>query len=166
LLAAALHVALGAAALSRVRAPAWADDLAFHTQWLRTDPEAAQPQVGLGQWYAERGSLDESRAHYEAAIALRPDYAVAHASLGAVLLAHGQDAEAARSLERAASLAPDEATTWSNLGVALARLGRAAEAERAYGRALALEPGLAAARRNLDALREPPRSRARTPLRR
>jgi tetratricopeptide (TPR) repeat protein len=155
-LAAALLLALGEAALSRGRAPAWADDLAFHTQWLRTDPEAAQPQVGLGQWYAERGSLDESRAHYEAAIALRPDYAVAHASLGAVLLAYGQDAEAALSLERAASLAPDAATTWSNLGVALARLGRTGEAERAYGRALELEPGLAAARHNLEALRYRP----------
>ena len=152
-LAAALLVALGAAALSRARAPAFADDLAFHTQWLRTDPEAAQPQVGLGQWFAERGSLAESRAHYEAAIALRPDYAVAHASLGAVLLAHGQDAEAALQLERAAVLDPDAATTWSNLGVAFARLGRTADAEAAYGRALELEPGLAAARHNLDALR-------------
>ncbi len=153
LLVAALLLALGGAALSRGRAAAWADDLAFHSQWLRTDPEAAQPQLGLGQWFAERGKLDESRAHYEAAIALRPDYAVAHASLGAVLLAHGQDADAARSLERAALLAPDAATTWSNLGVALARLGRAADAELAYARALALEPGLAPARHNLGALR-------------
>jgi Tfp pilus assembly protein PilF len=152
--AAALLVALGAAALSRGRAPAWADDLAFHSQWLRTDPLAAQPQVGLGQWYAERGSLAESRAHYEAAIALRPDYAVAHASLGAVLLAHGEDAEAVRTLERAAALDPTAATTWSNLGVALARLGRSAEARAAYGRALELEPGLSAARHNLGALKQ------------
>jgi tetratricopeptide (TPR) repeat protein len=153
LLALTLLLAFGAAALSRARARAWADDRAFHTQWLRTDPLAAQPHVGLGQWFAERGSLARSRAHYEAAIALRPDYAVAHASLGAVLLAHGQDAEAAAQLERAAALAPRVATTWSNLGVALARVGRTLDAERAYDRALELVPGLAAARHNLGALR-------------
>jgi tetratricopeptide (TPR) repeat protein len=153
LLALVLLLALGAAALSRARAPAWVDDLAFHTQWLRTDPLAAQPHVGLGQWFAERGSVAESRAHYASAIALRPDYAVAHASLGAVLLAHGQAAEAAAQLERAAALAPSVATTWSNLGVAFARVGRTADAERAYRRALELDPGLAAARHNLGALR-------------
>ena len=158
-LAAAWLLALAAAALSRARAPAWADDLAFHTQWLRSDPQVAQPHVGLGQWFAERGSLAESRAHYEAAIALRPDYAVAYASLGAVLLAHGRDAEAARSLERAAELDPRVATTWSNLGVALARAGRADEAERAYRSALELDQGLEAARHNLGALRNaPPRA--------
>ncbi len=151
--AAALGLVLGAAALSRGRAPAWSDDLAFHSQWLRTDAEAAQPHVGLGQWYAERGAFEASVAHYEAAIALRPRYAVAHASLGAVLLAHGRAAEAAPHLERAAELAPAEATTWSNLAVALARLGRPDEAEAALARALELDPGLAAARRNLDALR-------------
>ncbi len=149
----ALLLAVGAGALSRARAAAWADDLAFHTQWLRTDPEAAQPHVGLGQWFAERGNLGESRRHYEAALALRPDYAVAHASLGAVLLSHGLDAEAVRHLERATALDPDAATTWSNLGVALARLGRSAEAEEAYARALALDPGLTQAQHNLDALR-------------
>jgi tetratricopeptide (TPR) repeat protein len=152
-LAAAVLLALVAASLSRVRAPAWADDQAFHGQWLRTDPLAAQPHVGLGQWFAERAEFAEARAHYEAAIALRPDYAVAHASLGAMLLEQGQNAEAALKLERAATLAPDAATTWSNLGVALARLGFKAEAERAYLRALALDPGLAAPRHNLEALR-------------
>jgi Tfp pilus assembly protein PilF len=152
-LAVGLALAVAAAALSRARAPAWADDLAFHTQWLRSDPEAAQPHVGLGQWFAERGSLELSLAHYEAAIALRPDYAVAHASLGALLLAHDRSAEAAARLERAAALAPREAATWSNLGVALARLGRRAEAEAALARALDLDPDLAAARRNLAALR-------------
>ncbi len=152
-LAAAVLLALAAASLSLARAPAWADDLAFHTQWLHTDPLAAQPHVGLGQWFAERGEFDEARAHYEAAIDLRPDYAVARASLGALLLAQGRDAEAVLQLERAATLAPDTATTWSNLGVALARQGFGAEAERAYGRALALDPDLAAARHNLGALR-------------
>jgi tetratricopeptide (TPR) repeat protein len=153
-LAASLAGVLAAAGLSRARAPAWADDGAFYAQWLRTDPEAAQPHVGLGQWFAERGAIEESVAHYEAAIALRPDYAVAHASLGAVLLRAGRAAEAVPRLERAAALAPEDAVTWSNLGVALARLGRSAAAESAYRRALALEPGLAAARRNLDALRK------------
>jgi Tfp pilus assembly protein PilF len=152
-LAAGLALAIGAAALSLERAPAWADDQAFFERWLASDPAAAQPHVGLGQWFAERGGLEASLGHYEAAIALRPDYAVAHASLGAVLLAHGRDAEAASRLERAAALAPREAATWSNLGVALTRLGRRAEAEAALRRALALDPDLAAARRNLAALR-------------
>jgi Tfp pilus assembly protein PilF len=165
-LGAALLLALAAGALSRARAAAWADDLAFHTQWLRTDPGAAQPHVGLGQWFAERGQLAESRRHYEAALALRPDYAVAHASLGAVLLSHGLDAEAARHLERAAALDPEAAPTWSNLGVALARLGRTAEAEQAYARALALEPGLAQARHNLDALHRGARPGGRGAIRR
>jgi tetratricopeptide (TPR) repeat protein len=151
--AAAIGLVIAAAELSRARAPAWSDDLAFHRQWLRTDAQAAQPHVGLGQWFAERGSLEESVAHYEAAIALRPDYAVAQASLGAVLLAHGRDAQAARHLERAAELAPAEASTWSNLGVALARLGRAEAAQAAFARALELDPDLAEARRNRDALR-------------
>jgi tetratricopeptide (TPR) repeat protein len=149
---AALALVMSAAAVSRGRAPDWADDLAFHEQWLRTDPGAAQPHVGLGQWYADRGDVARSRAHYEAAIALEPGYAVAHASLGAVLLAHGQAEEALAHLERAAALAPETASTWNNLGAARARRGRKAEAEAAYERALALDPGLAPARRNLERL--------------
>jgi len=143
---------LAAAAASRARAAAWVDDLAFYRQWLATDPEAAQPHVGLGQWFDERGDFAESVAHYEAAIALRPGYAVAHASLGAVLLRHGRAAEAVPRLERAAALAPGEATTWSNLGVALTGLGRAGDAEAAFARALELDPRLVEARVNLAAL--------------
>ena len=148
----AVALVLAAAAASRARAPAWADDLAFHEQWIHTDPEAAQPQVGLGQWFDEAGDVDESIAHYEAAIALRPDYAVAHASLGAVLLHHGRLAEAVPRLERAATLAPGEAATWSNLGVALSGLGRSGEAEAAAARAVELAPDFAEAHANLAAL--------------
>jgi len=144
---------LGAAAsVSRGRAPAWADDLAFHSQWLRSDPQAAQPHVGLGQWFAERGPLDVSVSHYEAAIALRPEYAAAHASLGVLLLRHGRNAEALARLERAVALAPDDAVAQESLSVALARLGRRAQAESAYARALALDPGFAEAHQNLAAL--------------
>lgn len=151
--AAGLALVAAAGLASRGLAAAFADDLAFHTQWLRTDPQAAQPHVGLGQWWAERGRSGESLAHYEAALALRPDYAVAHAALGAVLLGQGRAGDALPHLERALALDPRDAGTLSNLGVALMAEGRLADAKAAFERALALDPGSVSARRNLAVLR-------------
>jgi len=164
----ALAALCGAAAglASRGKAGAFVDDLAFHTQWLRSDPRAAQPHVGLGQWFAERGRSEEALAHYEAALRLRPDYAVAHAALGAVLVGSKRAGDALPHLERALALDPRDAGSASNLGAALLAEGRLAEAERAFERALALDPGLAAARRNLALLRARTRERGPPPLRR
>ena len=92
---------------------------------------------------------------FRRAIALRPDYAVAHASLAAALLRLDQTLAALDSARRATALNPDLAEAHSNEGAALERLGQAYAAEAAFRRAVTLKPSLAGAHNNLGgALRE------------
>jgi tetratricopeptide (TPR) repeat protein len=128
------------------------DDESFHSQWLRSDPRAAQAHVGLAELRARQGRLREAVGHYREALAVNPDYATAHASLAVVVARQGDLEAALRHLDRALALEPRDAESHSNRGAVLTRLGRDQEAARAYQAALAIEPDFAEAHNNLGAL--------------
>ncbi|MBV8654350.1 MAG: glycosyltransferase family protein, partial [Alphaproteobacteria bacterium] len=91
----------------------------------------------------------EAIAHYEAAIALRPDFVEAHANRGVSLQAVGQPVEAIVCYERALTLRPDHPGALNNLGIALQSLGHAEEAKACFQRILAVHPEDTEARYNL-----------------
>ncbi len=95
------------------------------------------------------GRINEAVAHYQRAIALKPDYAEIHNNLGAALAARGTIDEAMAHYQRAIALKTDYAEAHNNLGAALAARGRVDEAMAHYQRAIALKPDYGEAHINL-----------------
>src|SRR5262249_38329451 len=91
--------------------------------------------------------LDEAVAHYQHAIALRPDYAEARNNLGVALRKQSKLDEAVAELRRAVALEPSAAEAHCNLGDALREQGKPDEAMASYEQALALRPDCARAHR-------------------
>src|SRR5262249_6082636 len=64
---------------------------------------------------------------YRKAIALKPDYALAHANLGIVLADQGKLGEAVTAFRKAIGINPNYAKTHNNLGLVLADHGKLEE---------------------------------------
>ena len=73
----------------------------------------------LGNALSGMGRLIEAKAHYEQAIALKPDFAEAHFNLGNVLLGLCSLTESKAHYEQAIALKPDFAEAHNNLGITL-----------------------------------------------
>jgi len=82
----------------------------------------------LGYDLAMLGRLPEAVAHYEQALRLQPDYAVAHHNLGRALARLERYPEAIRHYEEALRLKTGDAATEGELGDALLHEGRTGEA--------------------------------------
>ncbi len=95
----------------------------------------------LGEWQA-------ALAAYRRAIALKPDYAEAHANCGNVLAQLERWQEALQSFEHAIAASPNDAGSWCNRGNALKGLGQWHAALSSYERALAIDPACAEAHCN------------------
>jgi tetratricopeptide (TPR) repeat protein len=94
-------------------------------------------ETNLATALYESQRYDEAIAHYERAIALRPDYAPAYTNMGAALRSKGRLADAVAAHEKSLALQPDNPDTHFNLANALLDLGRpqqAAEHFRLAGR--------------------------------
>jgi eukaryotic-like serine/threonine-protein kinase len=100
-------------------------------------------------------SLDARKRHaaaeaaYRKAIALAPDFALAHSNLGLCLDDQQKQAEAEAACRKAVDIAPTEADAHYHLGNVLARRQKPAAAEAAFRKTIALEPGAVAAHYNL-----------------
>jgi tetratricopeptide (TPR) repeat protein len=138
--------------ISAGRAQSFRDDLAFHAQWLASDPLALQPHVSLGETYAAHGQLDASLHHYRQALALQPDHAPAHFGLGAALARQGDIDAAEAAYRRALEADPNHPQAHNNLAALLERRGDFAQAFRHYEQALSLDPEPSRAHRNLAIL--------------
>jgi tetratricopeptide (TPR) repeat protein len=103
----------------------------------------------LGNTLRELGRLDEAKASYTQAIALKPDYAEAYCNLGITLQELGRLDEAKASFNQAIALKPDFAEAHYNLGNTLKELGRLDDAEASFNQAIALKPDYAEAHSNL-----------------
>jgi predicted O-linked N-acetylglucosamine transferase (SPINDLY family) len=90
----------------------------------------------------------EALTSYDKAIALKPDYAVAHSNRANVLMDLKRPAEAEASYNAAIALQPDFAVAHSNRGAALRDLKRPEEALASYDKAIALKPDVAEAHYN------------------
>jgi len=105
----------------------------------------------LGNLLLERGQVNEAVAHFQKALALQPDEAMAHYNFGVALVQKGQIDEAIGQYQEALRLEPDHADAHNNLGEALDEKGQTDEAIRQYQEALRLKPDHADAHNNLGA---------------
>jgi tetratricopeptide (TPR) repeat protein len=87
------------------------------------------------------GQFAEAEAQYRALLAVRPDYAEAHANLGAVLMRLDRYEEAIASYESALRLAPSLTPVLLNLGIAHYRTSHFDQAVESLGRFLDAAPG-------------------------
>ena len=99
---------------------------------------APQAKVGRG-----------SRAEYQEAIRLQPDYADAYNNLGVVFAEMGKPDEAVNCCLRGLELAPNSSSFYSNMANALFAQGRGEEALAVHRKAIALRPNDAAEHSNL-----------------
>ena len=110
-------------------------------EWFVTrHPDDAVGHFELGQ--AE--SKDEPAKglqHLDRALALKPDFAAAHAFRGSLYYQSGKFEAAVADLEAAASLRPDDAVTLDRLGQTYSALDKPADAVRVLRRAAELAPG-------------------------
>jgi tetratricopeptide (TPR) repeat protein len=109
-------------------------------------PDYPQGHYNLGNAVASADTpeaLAEALPYYDRAVALRPNYAEAHANRAGVLRRLGRLDEAETAYATALGLDPRSPLAHYNHGLLLSELGRAAEALEAYDRALALAPNLA-----------------------
>jgi tetratricopeptide (TPR) repeat protein len=109
----------------------------------------AEWHLDLGAMLVRQDKVPEAIDHYEQALRLKPDLAVAHYDLGIALAGQSKVQEAINHYEQALRIEPDYAEAHNNLGIALVRLGRMQEAIEQYQQALGIKPDYAEAQYNL-----------------
>ncbi|MEE8532402.1 MAG: tetratricopeptide repeat protein, partial [Alphaproteobacteria bacterium] len=88
--------------------------------------------INLGNALRGLGRYDDAIAHYEKALAIRPDYAAARIDLGVALQEQGRLSAAIEQYERALTLESNYAEAYRNLGIAYLELGRHEKARAAF----------------------------------
>lgn len=103
-------------------------------------PSAAKREFDDATRFSAEGNAIESIAALRRAIAIYPDYLIAHNDLGAQLLEQGELEEAAKELRAAIKIDPKAANPQINLGIVLERQKNYAESLATLDKALSLEP--------------------------
>jgi tetratricopeptide (TPR) repeat protein len=133
------------------RWPAFADPIAESVDALRGDPAAL---VKRGVARAETGDLDAAIAAHEAALAIDPSFAQAHANLISLHGRVGNFEKAEAHYNAVVRLGENVADAHYDYGVLLGIEERFDAAEQAYRKALALNPLHARAHNNLGQILE------------
>jgi tetratricopeptide (TPR) repeat protein len=107
---------------------------------LAADPSSALTLNLLAVISMARGRNIAALAHFDRALALRPDFADAWSNRGALLKSLGRHGEALDSFGRALALQPDHVSVLVNRAALLQELGRNDGALADYDRALVLQP--------------------------
>jgi len=131
--------------------PAVADPLFAAVQSLRDDPAALMQR---GVTLADSGDVDAAITAHEAAIAIDPSLAQAHANLISLYGRRKDFAKAEAQYKAVVALGVNVADAHYDYGVLLGMQQRWDEAAEAYRRALALNPLHAEARNNLGQILE------------
>jgi tetratricopeptide (TPR) repeat protein len=127
----------------------FATSLALWRTVVEAVPGNARGHTYLGLALVEQGQVEAAIAHYERALALKPEYAEAHNNLGIALATQGRLEQAIAHYRLALKTQPGLAQAHNNLGNALLTAGQVEEAMGHYERALALKPEYAEAHNNL-----------------
>ncbi len=135
--------------LTLVRNRDWADEEAFWTAAIRSNPRSYRSHVNLGNHYRERKQYSAAESTFRAAALLAEKPVEALSNLGEVLTLSGKAEEAIEAFRRASEADPGSNAAASNLGNALARAGRLADAERTFRQIVSKDPSDAAAKRDL-----------------
>lgn len=103
-------------------------------------PSAAKKEFENASRASAEGNAIESIAALRRAIAIYPNYLMAHNDLGAQLLDQGQLDDAAGELRAAIKIDPDAANPHINLGIVLERQNNFSESLAALDKGLSIEP--------------------------
>jgi Tfp pilus assembly protein PilF len=103
-------------------------------------PAKAEKEFEAATRFSAEGNATESIAALRRAIAIYPDYLMAHNDLGAQLLEQGKLDEAATELRIAIKIDPKAANPQINLGIVLERQKNFAESLAVLDTALSLDP--------------------------
>ena len=109
---------------------------------MELDPGDSETWSNKGNTLHELKRFDEAIAHYDQALALKPDYAEGWSNKGITLHELKRFDEAIAHYDKALSLKPGLAEGWSNKGNALHELKRFDEAIAHYDKALSLKPNI------------------------
>jgi tetratricopeptide (TPR) repeat protein len=126
--------------LSWQRAQVYQDALAFWTDAVSKNPDAAKAHFNFGAALHKRGQIDLAMDHYSQALQVKPNYAGAHNNLGNILANRGQIDEAIVHYAAALRREPQFAEAHYNWGNALASRGQLDEALAHYAESLRLNP--------------------------
>jgi len=127
----------------------WRDSEALWTHTLGCTQENHEAQNNLGEALLQQGRTDEAMAHFQEALRIKPDYAVAHTNLGDALLRQGRMEEAMAQFQEALRIDATDAEIHNNIGNVLARQGRMDEAITQFIEALRIDPANVDAHINL-----------------
>lgn len=128
--------------------------------WTR-HPEDFNLNTTLGGFFAlptdaktdaEKIRQDESIRYFSVALALRPQYPVAHRNLGAAMSTRGRLPHAEWCAREAIRLKPDYVDAHNNLGVVFGRQKKWADAEASFREAIRLNPDHVDAHYNLGVI--------------
>jgi len=125
--------------LTVARNQVYRDGITLWADTVSHSPRGARAQLNLGYALQEAGRTADAVDHYEQAIALRPDYVMAHYNLGVTQLQRGQPAAAATEFAAVIDAAQRLIDARVNYGNALVRLNRSQEAVAQYESALQLQ---------------------------
>ena len=115
---------------------------------VQLGPATPQLYNNLALALKDEGLPDEALAAFDAALAIRGDYATGHFNRANLLLEAGRLDEAVAGYRCAIEADPRDAGAWCKLGVAQFDRGQLPEAVHCFEQALSLQPGYAEARRN------------------
>jgi tetratricopeptide (TPR) repeat protein len=116
---------------------------------LRLNPNCWVAHDNLADISSQQGRLDEAIAHFQKALAIRPDSDETLVALGVAFFHHGQVDQAIACYQKALAIQSDCAEAHYNLGVAFSQLGRLDEAIAHYQKALKTRADHAEMRNNL-----------------
>src|SRR5262249_39846872 len=136
---AALSVLIPLGAVAHRQAARWHDSLTLFAYTVEISP-AAIPQVHYANALQGQGRVDEAIAHYEAALALKPDFEPALISLGNALLRLGRVREAIPRFATAVAAHPSSELAQLGMGNAWLAAGDLDSALAAFRRAIEISP--------------------------
>ncbi len=117
----------------------WHDSESLWRHALACNERDGFAQGGLGTTLHRAGRIDEAIAHYQKAVAIRPDDSV-YNNLGGIFAGRRQYDKAVACFEWALKISPDYAAAHNNLGHILVERGRLDEAVAHFRQALKSDP--------------------------
>jgi len=151
---AVLVVAVAFGTMTHAQSRDYRDSETLYTATIARNPDCWMAHNNLGELILNRpdGDLKEAARHFNEALRLKPDHAIAYSNLGVIAQKEGRFADAEAAHVAAIRFQPIFPDAHYNLGIDLQTLGRTADARREYEEALRENPAHERARYNLGML--------------
>ena len=133
-------VLVGCLITTRVQIQHWRNSETLFSHALKIESGNLVARVMLGNALAKQGDFQEAKAQYEAAIAIRPDFAEVYFNLGNLLVEEKQLDEAIARYALAIQKNPAYAHAHANMAITLGMKGDYREAISHYEESLRIDP--------------------------